>query len=165
MLDSSTRVLVAGVGNVFLGDDGFGVEVARRLDARRLPDGVRAADFGLRSLHLAYEMLDHPEALTVIVDAMSRGAAPGTLFLVEPEGVTAPATPGDAHSVTPDGVLAMVHALGGASPRVVILGCEPASCDERMGLSPAVEAAIDGAVDMILSLVATLDQEKARPCA
>lgn len=149
------RVIVAGVGNIFLGDDGFGVEVARRMAARPLPDGVRAADFGIRSLHLAYELLDHPGATTILVDAMPRGGAPGTVYVMEPDPDGAPAAPaGDAHGVTPDTVLALVRALGGSPGRVVVVGCEPADCDERMGLSQAVADAVDPAVELILSVVA-----------
>jgi hydrogenase maturation protease len=128
------QVLVAGVGNIFPGDDGFGVEVVRRMAARPLPDGVRAADFGIRSLHLAYELADHPEATAILVDAMARGGAPGTVYVIEPDPAGQDAVPdAGAHGVTPDGVLALVRALGGAPGRVLVVGCEPADCEERMG--------------------------------
>jgi hydrogenase maturation protease len=148
------RVIVAGVGNIFLGDDGFGVEVARAMAARPLPDGVRARDFGIRSLHLAYELLDHPGATTILVDAMPKGGVPGTLYVMEPDPESGSAvSAGDAHGITPDSVLALVRALGGSPGRVVVVGCEPADCNERMGLSEAVAAAVDPAVAQVLSIV------------
>jgi hydrogenase maturation protease len=158
-----TRVLVAGVGNIFLGDDGFGVEVACRMAARALPAGVRAVDFGIRSLHLAYELLDHPGVTTILVDAMPRGGVPGSVYVVEPDpAADAPVPAADAHGVTPDGVLALVRALGGMPGRVVVVGCEPADCDERIGLSEPVAAAVDAAVDRVLSVVA--DELNHVPC-
>lgn len=159
-----TGMLVAGLGNVFLGDDGFGVEVVRRLAAEPQPEGVRVADFGIRGLHLAYELLDGYDTV-VLVDAGSRGGAPGELHLLEvsPDDLPDLATPDelvgaggvlDAHAMTPDAVLALLATLGGSPGRVLVLGCEPAVVDERMGLSPPVEAAVDVALAELRALIA-----------
>jgi hydrogenase maturation protease len=147
-------IFVVGVGNIFLGDDAFGVEVARRLMPERLAPQVRVADFGIRSLHLAYELLDGGYDLTVLIDAVSRGNPPGTVYLIEPrfdESAT-PAT--DAHTMNPDTVFAALRAIGGAPGRVLLVGCEPESIEEGMGLSPSVAAAVDEAVDLIHDLLA-----------
>ena len=110
------RVLIAGVGNIFLGDDAFGVEVAQLLARRQLPDGVRVVDFGIRGLDLAYTLLDPYEAV-VLVDAMPRGGRPGTLYVLEPECVPAEGSEAiplmDAHSLDPARVLRLVASLGG----------------------------------------------------
>jgi hydrogenase maturation protease len=144
----SKRLLVAGIGN------GFGVEVARRLAAADLPPGVRVADFGIRGVHLAYELLDGYDTV-VLVDALPRGGPPGTVYVVEPD-VSAPPASGpvvDAHAMTPDAVLALVHALGATPGRVLIVGCEPAAVTDRMGLSEPVAAAVDRAVRAVIDLV------------
>ncbi|MGK4585707.1 hydrogenase maturation protease [Kitasatospora sp. HPMI-4] len=154
------RVLVAGVGNIFLGDDGFGVETVRRLAARPLPEGVEAVDFGVRGVHLAYRLLDGYRTL-VLVDAVQREDRPGTLYLIEPTGdgpVEADYSLLDGHRMGPDAVLALLATLSagtGASPpeRVLVVGCEPESVDERLGLSPVVAAAVDRAVELILRVV------------
>lgn len=159
------RMLVAGLGNVFLGDDGFGVEVVRLLAAEPQPDGVRVADFGIRGLHLAYELLDGYDT-TVLVDATPRGGRPGELYLVEvgAEDLPAPATSDelvargavlDAHGMTPDAVLALLVTLGGTPGRVLVLGCEPANVGEGMGLSPPVAAAVDGALAELRGLISS----------
>jgi hydrogenase maturation protease len=146
----TARVLVAGVGNVFLGDDGFGVEVATRLAGTPMPDGVKVADFGIRGVHLAYELLDGYDAL-ILIDAVPRGDAPGTLYVIEPDldsirpaGETGPVM--DAHGMEPEAVLGLLIALGGRIGRVTVLGCEPADVSERMGLSDPVAGAVDEAV-------------------
>lgn len=148
------RVLVAGVGNVFLGDDGFGVEVARRLVREPLPAGTRVVDFGIRGVHLAYELLE-PIDLFVLVDATHRGGAPGTLYLIDP---TADPTTGrerspDAHAMDPCAVFAAVTHLGGRLPHSRVVGCEPECVDEGIGLSPRVEEAIEPAIGMIRRLI------------
>jgi hydrogenase maturation protease len=149
------RVLVAGVGNIFLGDDAFGVEVAQRLRREPIPDGVRVEDFGIRGLHLAYEMLDGGYNLTVLVDASPRGGAPGTLYVIEPEfSSTNSPVAADAHAMNPDAVFASLRALGGAPGRVLVVGCEPASVEEGMGLSAEVSAAVDAGVKLVLELLA-----------
>ena len=155
------RVLVACVGNIFLGDDGFGVEVARRLAAKELPDGVRVKDFGIRGLHLAYEVLDGYDTL-VLVDAAARGESPGTVYVIEPDiagkaeeastdGLAAP--PLDAHDMSPQSVFTLLESLGGHAGRVLVVGCEPATVEEGIGLSPAVAGAVDEATRVILELV------------
>jgi hydrogenase maturation protease len=151
------RVLIAGVGNIFLGDDAFGVEVARRLSMEDLPAGVRVVDFGIRSLHLAYEMLDGGYDLTVLVDACRRGGDPGTLYVIEPDPVAdrSPAA-ADPHAMNPDAVLASVRALGGEPGHVLVVGCEPASVDESLGLSASVAAAVDDAVRVVRELLASM---------
>ncbi len=146
------RVLVAGTGNVLRGDDGFGVEVVAHLAREPWPPGVVIRDCGIRGLHLAFELLDTP-GLLVFVDAVDRQEAPGTLFLLEPDGAAAAATPADPHDVGLAGVLATVLALGGQLPRVLIVGCQPQTTTERLGLSAPVRRAVDGAAALVRSLV------------
>jgi hydrogenase maturation protease len=152
----SSGVLVAGIGNIFLGDDGFGVEVVRRLASKPLPPGVRVADFGIRGLHLAFELLEHPEDTTILVDVTPREGEPGTVYLIEPdlETLAGPAGPADAHDMTPAAVFGLLRSLGGTPGRVLIVGCEPLSTEEEMGLSPPVEGAVDEAVGLILDVLA-----------
>jgi hydrogenase maturation protease len=158
-------MLVAGLGNVFLGDDGFGVEVVRRLAAEPQPDGVRVADFGIRGLHLAYELLDGYDT-AVLVDATPRGGTPGELHLIEVgrDDLPPPATSDelvaqgavlDAHGMSPDAVLALLVTLGGTPGRVLVLGCEPGVVREEMGLSPPVAAAVDVALAELRTLIAS----------
>ncbi|HEX8581191.1 MAG TPA: hydrogenase maturation protease [Acidimicrobiales bacterium] len=147
-----TRTLVAGIGNVFNGDDGFGPEVARRLLDRPLPDGVRVEDYGIRGVHLAYELLDGYD-LVVLVDALPRGEAPGTVYVLEPEVDVDAAPPLDAHRMDPRSVLAAVAGMGGEVGRLLLVGCEPADVEEGMGLSPPVAAAVDRAADVVDDLV------------
>jgi hydrogenase maturation protease len=153
---SAPRVLVAGVGNIFLGDDGFGVEVARRLSGLDLGPDVKVADFGIRGVHLAYELLDGYE-FVILVDATPRGEQPGTLYVIEPEEPEAPdpdeVPPLDAHGMDPAAVLSLLGVLGGHVDRLLVVGCEPAVADEGMALSPAVEAAVDPAVGLVQDLI------------
>jgi hydrogenase maturation protease len=156
------RVLVAGVGNIFLSDDGFGVEVADRLAREAWPEGVRVAEFGIRGVHLAYELLDGYEVL-VLVDAVPMGDRPGTLAVLEPDAdghldVGGPEPVIDAHSMGPDVVLGTLDHLGGKLDRIVVVGCQPGSLDEGMGLTPPVAAAVDGAVELCRQLVAEIAQ-------
>lgn len=152
------RILVAGVGNIFLGDDAFGVEVAQRLAHMDLPDGVRVEDFGIRGMHLAYELLEGYDQ-AILVDAAPRGGTPGDLYVIEPEAreasVPSP-SPGevvyDAHGMEPGSVLSMLETLGGEA-RVLVVGCEPADTSERMGLSEPVAAAVERAIPMIVRLL------------
>jgi hydrogenase maturation protease len=152
----ASRVLVAGVGNVFLGDDGFGVEVARRLAGEPMPEGVRVADFGIRGVHLAYELLDGYQ-VAILVDAVPRGGEPGTVYVIEPD--MAPAggaddhTLMDAHGMEPEAVLSMLRTLGGGDVKVLIVGCEPAEVEERIGLSELVAGSVDQAVAVVRELV------------
>ncbi|CAN5850097.1 hydrogenase maturation protease [soil metagenome] len=152
----TARVLVAGVGNIFLGDDGFGVEVARRLAAHTLPDGVEVADFGIRGVHLAFQLLDGYDRL-ILVDAAPRGEQPGTLSVIAPDlsggGGRENAGIVDAHGMEPDSMLALLGELGGQVGEVLVVGCEPADVQEAMGLSEPVEAAVDDAVRLVCELV------------
>ncbi|TQC50070.1 hydrogenase maturation protease [Rhodococcus sp. WS4] len=149
------RVLVAGVGNIFFGDDGFGPEVLRGVAARSLPPGVRAVDFGIRGTHLAYELLDGWSAL-LLVDAVPDRGEPGTLRAFEVGPEPGPVAPLDAHSMDPGAVFASLRALGGTPPRTVVLGCQVANTDEGIGLSPRVEAAVGPAVDAVFEIVQQL---------
>jgi hydrogenase maturation protease len=144
------KILVAGVGNVFLGDDGFGVEVARRLADVRLPDGVDVGDFGIRGIHLAYELSDYD--VTILVDATPRGEPPGTIYALELEQGQ-PQTVIDAHGMTPDAVLDLVGVVGGEMRRVLLVGCEPADVSPGMDLSPAVTEAIEPAIQLVRELI------------
>ncbi|MEU0070085.1 hydrogenase maturation protease [Streptomyces sp. NPDC006332] len=154
------RALVAGIGNIFLGDDGFGVETARRLAERELPGHIEVVDIGVRGVHLAYQLLDGYDTL-VLVDATARGEAPGTLYVIEHDlGESAsPAAPAlDGHRMTPDAVLALLGTLcagTGAEPprRVLVVGCEPASVEEGIGLSAPVSDAVPEAVRLIEELL------------
>ena len=146
------KTLVAGIGNIFNGDDGFGVEVAQRLARRPQPDGVRVEDYGIRGVHLAYALLDGYDLL-VLVDAMARGEEPGTVFVMEPEVDADEAPPLDAHRMDPHAVLGMVAGLGGEIGRVLVVGCEPANLDDGIGLSPPVEAAVDAAARVVEDVV------------
>ncbi len=128
------KVLVAGVGNIFLGDDAFGVEVVQRLASRTLPDNVNVVDFGIRSYDLAYALMEAWE-LVILVDAVPRGGQPGTVYVIEPELPQSGESPAglgfDAHSMNPVSVLQLVHALGGTFARTLVVGCEPASIGRR----------------------------------
>ena len=147
------RTLIAGIGNIFLGDDGFGVEVANRLSREPLPGWVRVEDFGIRGVHLAYELADGGYEVAVLVDATQQGEPPGTVYLIEPDLTKQPAGHLDAHTMTPEAVFQTAHALGGISSRVLIVGCEPAQTDEGIGLSEPVTRAVDEAVRMVRSIV------------
>jgi hydrogenase maturation protease len=164
------RILVACIGNIFLGDDGFGVEVAQRLMTRQYPENVRIVDFGIRGMDLAYTLLDDYDAL-VLVDAIPARGQPGTLYLIEPDlsdissekGVEAGQVALDNHSMDPLKVLAYARALGARPIHTLLVGCEPAAfagaddyAEMQMGLSEPVRAAVDEAVKMIDSLVEEL---------
>ncbi|MYS87938.1 hydrogenase maturation protease [Embleya scabrispora] len=158
--DGVERVLVAGVGNIFLGDDGFGVETVGRIAAHQLPAGAEVVDFGVRGVHLAYQLLEGYDTL-ILVDATARGGEPGTVYLIEaavPGSVEAGSALLDGHRMGPDAVLALLGTLsagtGGTPPRrVLVVGCEPADLNERVGLSPPVAAAVDEAVALILRVL------------
>jgi hydrogenase maturation protease len=166
-----STVLVAGVGNVLMSDDGFGVEVVRRLSSQQLPEDVEVVDIGIRGMHLAYQLLDGYRAL-LIVDATERGGTPGELYLLEHDLSATPETDGtpvgvpDAHGMTPDAVLALLGSLATANgleptaglDRVLVLGCEPATVEDGIGLSEPVAAAVDRAVRAVLNLVSELSQ-------
>lgn len=157
------RVLVAGIGNTFLSDDGFGVEVIARLRERELPAHVELVDTGIRGMHLAYQLLDGYDVL-VLVDAVSRGSEPGTLYVLEHDLGAPHASAFDPHGMDPAAVLAQLDGLAAAMGlqrpvgRVLVVGCEPASLEEGMGLSPAVAAAVGAAVDTVTTLVTQLPE-------
>jgi hydrogenase maturation protease len=146
------RVLIAGIGNIFLGDDGFGVEVARRLLPHPLPPGTKLMDIGIRGLHLAYELLDGYDLL-VLVDALQVDEEPGTVVLFEPDPDDVAEGSVDAHGMDPHTVLTLLANLGGKVGRVLVVGCRPADLGEQIGLSAPVEAAVDEAVRTVLRLV------------
>ncbi|MGD9721995.1 MAG: hydrogenase maturation protease [Pirellulales bacterium] len=155
------KILVAGVGNIFLGDDAFGVEVVAQLRDRSLPPQVLVVDFGIRGLDLTYALLDGYDAV-ILVDAVPRGGPPGTLYVLEQKPLDAAAAiagppPIEAHRLEPARVLHLVSALGGRVERLLVVGCEPVPLDEfediRPGLSDAARAAVPLAVDRIVQLV------------
>jgi hydrogenase maturation protease len=155
------KTLVAGIGNVFFGDDGFGVEVAARLAGAPLPDGVRLVDTGIRARDLAYELLDGGYDTAILVDAVRRGEKPGTVSLIAP---AAPSETGgrattalDGHAMNPDSVFAFLAALGGVSTRIWIVGCEPACMEEGIGLSAPVTKAVDEALSLVRELLQRRD--------
>jgi hydrogenase maturation protease len=158
------RILVAGIGNIFLGDDGFGPEVVRHLATETLGDDVAVADFGIRGVHLAYELADEQYAAAILVDAAPRGDVPGTLYVIDPAVDSAewPDEAPDAHTLTPASVLAWLKRIGSACP-VRIVACEPECLDEQMGLSATVTAAIPGAVQLVRDQIARMTG--AEPCA
>ncbi|MDQ6932508.1 MAG: hydrogenase maturation protease [Candidatus Eremiobacteraeota bacterium] len=162
MNEGNSSILIAGVGNIFFSDDGFGVEVARRLINESLPEGIKVADFGIRGVHLAYEMLAGYKQV-VLVDAVPRGGSPGDLYLIEPELESAISTP-DAHTMELQSVFAFMRTLGGDFPKITIVGCEPASCDEGIGLSEPVERAVTGAIQLIQSRIINRDNEEKLQC-
>src|SRR5438270_13613172 len=166
------RILIACIGNIFLGDDGFGVEVAKGLMKRHYPECVQVVDFGIRGMELAYTLLDDYDTL-VLVDAVPRGGLPGTLYLIEPDlsnmspekGAEAGRVAVDTHSMDPVKVLAFARTLGARPIHTLLVGCEPATfgggedyAEMQMGLSEPVQAAVDEAVKMIDSLVEKLLQ-------
>ena len=159
------RILVAGVGNVFLGDDGFGVEVVRRLAGRRLPEGVEVVDFGIRGLDLAYALQDDYEVI-IFVDATPRGEKPGTVYLLEPEIDEDGEVVLDTHGMDPVKVIKLSRSLGARPTRTLVVGCEPqvvvsgeAYDDMLMELSEPVCAAVEEAVKLVESLLEEIDKE------
>jgi hydrogenase maturation protease len=148
------RILVAGVGNVFLRDDAFGVEVIRLLAERPQPPGVQIRDYGIRGVHLVYELLDGYD-LFVLIDAAPRGEAPGTVSVLEVELPSPEAQPViDAHSLTPDAIFGLLSSLGGHSGRNLVVACEPAEVDAGMGLSDPVREALPHAVRAVEEILA-----------
>jgi hydrogenase maturation protease len=170
MSDSApARILIAGIGNIFLGDDGFGCEVVRALEPTELPAGIRVVDYGIRGLDLAYALLEPYESV-ILVDAVSRGAVPGTVFLLQPSaGLQNEMLALDPHSMDPLHVLAMARSLGEISAEVFIVGCEPEDFGHeqfgRMGLSSTVAASVPEAVRAVSKLAARLSSnQKDAPC-
>jgi hydrogenase maturation protease len=152
----TARILVAGIGNIFLGDDGFGPEVMRHVGGWPAEAGVHPIDYGIRGMHLAYDLLEEWRAL-VLVDAVPNRGAPGTLHVFEADHESLSATVGlEAHSMDPAAVFATLTALGGTAPRTIVVGCEVENIEEGMGLSEPVAAAVPGAVAAINDVVADL---------
>jgi hydrogenase maturation protease len=153
-------ILIAGIGNIFLGDDAFGVEVVRRLASRKLPDAVRVTDFGIRGFDLAYALQDGYET-TILVDACPHGEAPGTLYVIEPDlnacdAPEAPLAVVEAHAMNPMNVLRMAQAMNIEIKNVLLVGCEPRTLggeEGHMGLSAVVAAAVEDAVKLVESLI------------
>jgi hydrogenase maturation protease len=164
------RTLVAGIGNIFLTDDGFGVAAAGAIAPGSLPPGVDIADYGIRGVHLAYELLGGRYDALVMIDAVPLGDPPGTLAVLDVSGYERreqfagwSGAAVDAHSMQPEAVLAALHNLGGAIARVYVVGCQPAVLDEGVGLTPPVAAAIPAATGLVRELVATRAAPAASP--
>ena len=150
------RTMVAGVGNVFLRDDAFGVEVVRLLAEQPQPEGVEIRDFGIRGIHLVYELLNGCD-LFILVDAAARGEAPGTVTVLEVELPTVDKMDRpvmDAHSMNPDAIFALLASLGGRPGRSLVVACEPAEIDAGMGLSDPVLQALPHAVRAVQEILA-----------
>ena len=159
------RVLVAGIGNIFLGDDGFGVEVVRRLAGRELPEGVEVVDFGIRGMDLIYALQDDYEVV-IFVDATPRGEEPGTVYLLEPEIEEDGEVVLDTHGMDPVKVINFARTLGARPGRTLVVGCEPKVVISRenyeemlMELSEPVQAAVEEAVKLVESLVDQIYKE------
>jgi hydrogenase maturation protease len=164
------RILVAGIGNIFLGDDGFGVAVANQLANSHFPAAVRVADFGLRGFDLAYALQDGYET-TILIDAFPHGQPPGTVYVVEPDlsdsSLAAEETFVEPHAMNPVNVLRMAAAMHCPLERVLLVGCEPATFggeEGKMGLSPPVEAAVQEAARVVTGLVEKyLEETESKP--
>lgn len=160
----TSQILVAGIGNIFMGDDAFGVEVVRRLADRPQPEGVRIGDFGIRGFDLALALLDDAIKVAILVDAVPRGGPPGTLYVIEPEWREGRGLEGsdpslvDSHALDPMKVLRLVITLGGRPKPVLLVGCEPSFCDETdepsMTMNAPMWAAVDDGVRLVESLIA-----------
>ena len=152
----TSRILVAGIGNIFFGDDGFGPEVIRHVPPQLGGPGVELVDYGIRGMHLAYDLLDGCDAL-VLIDAVPGRGAPGTVHVFEADHDSLSATAGlDAHAMDPGAVFASLNALGGTPPHTVVIGCEVARVEEGIGLSEEVTAAIPAAVRAVEAVLADL---------
>ncbi|MEP7076016.1 MAG: hydrogenase maturation protease, partial [Acidobacteriota bacterium] len=154
-------ILIACMGNIFLGDDAFGCEVAKLLAGHELPPQVKVIDFGIRSFDLAYALMDGYET-TVFVDAAPRGGEPGTVYLIEPDraeidAIDSQQAPFEAHGMDPVKVLMMVKSLGGEFGKIFVVGCEPQFTGEEgeghMGLSEPVQAALPKAIEVVESVI------------
>jgi hydrogenase maturation protease len=153
-------ILVAGIGNIFLGDDAFGVEVVRRFNGREFPDGVRVTDFGIRGFDLTYALIDGAD-VTILVDACPRGGAAGDLYVVEPDlssldAAESPRVAVDAHSMNPMNVIRAAKAMGGPLKKMLLLGCEPETFgpeEGHMGLSEPVASAVERAIPLLESVI------------
>jgi hydrogenase maturation protease len=166
-MSKPTKILVAGIGNIFLGDDAFGSEVTRRLMKETLPKEVRVTDFGIRSYDLAYAMMEEYD-VTIFVDITSQGQSPGTLYLIEPDLDQIDQLDekmGDPHSMNPVRVLQMLHTFGSSPKKLYLVGCEPEILeveDGEIGLSESVEGSVPQAIELIKSLVNDLLSEESK---
>lgn len=153
------QILIAGIGNIFFGDDAFGVEVSNALSNLELPQKVAVIDFGIRGLDLVYSLLE-PWRAVIFIDAISRGGKPGEIYLLEPDDDFETAASFDPHGMNPLQVLAAARSIGDISARIYIVACEPQSLGEelegRMGLSPIVQQSVPQAVQAVLRLVTEL---------
>jgi hydrogenase maturation protease len=152
------RILVAGIGNIFLGDDGFGSEVVRHADIEE--SGVRVVDYGIRGMHLAYDLLEEWDTL-VLVDAVPNRGSPGALHVFQADHESTAGAAGlDAHSMDPEAVFASLRALGGTPPYTLVVGCEAGSVEEGMGLTDPVAKAVPRAARTVQEIVAALQEER-----
>lgn len=166
-------ILIAGIGNIFLGDDAFGSEAARLLMTRSLPESVRVVDYGIRGLDLAYALLDGNYDVTIFVDATPRGGEIGTLYTIEPDlseldNLNRQEMQIEPHGMNPMKVLAMVKTMGGEFKRILLVGCEPellGADEEKMGLSEPVALAVKEAVNVVESLVEKILEESRQSAA
>ena len=155
------RILIASVGNIFLGDDAFGCEVIRELSNRNWPGEVRVTDFGIRSHDLAHALASEYDVV-ILVDATPQGEPPGTVYLIEPDLAKLAqfeSAAANTHGMDPVRVLQMAGTLGGGPVRLYLVGCDPGNIEgqpERLGLSAPVQAAVPKAVGMIESIVGNL---------
>jgi hydrogenase maturation protease len=157
------RILVAGIGNIFLGDDAFGCEVALRMMTHALPENIRVVDFGIRGLDLVFTLLDGYDQV-ILIDAVPRGKAPGTLYTIEPDlDSLGPAPVLEGHSMDPARVLAVARSMGAKFRKIVLAGCEPESPEpvERIGLSQVVRNAVAPAVVLVEELIGIRKVSKA----
>lgn len=161
------RILVACIGNIFLGDDGFGCEVARALEGVSIPRDVEVIDYGIRGFDLAYALLK-PYQAVILVDAIARGYQPGTVYILQPDESENSGESGaipDPHSIKTAPLIAMARSLGDITAEIFIVGCEPADFGDelegRMGLSEAVAAAVPEAARTVLQLIGQIDRQRA----
>lgn len=165
-----TAILVACVGNIFKSDDGFGSAVATVLAGRTMPSDVRLVDFGIRSVHLVYELLSGYDVLLLVDTVGRQEGPPGTLFVLEPDLAEHESAGGDplagvlidAHDLSPGGAMELVPALGGSVERILVVGCQPGTLDDGIGLSDEVRAAVVPAADLVEDV---LHRELDRPHA
>ncbi|ORW93362.1 peptidase M52 [Mycobacterium sp. IEC1808] len=158
----TARILVAGIGNIFLGDDGFGSEVVRNAEIPLDDACVRVIDYGIRGMHLAYDLLEEWDSL-VLVDAVPSRGSPGTLHVFQADcEQDSGATGLDAHSMDPAAVFASLRALGGSPPYTVVVGCEAGSVEEGIGLSEPVAKAVPRAARAVEEIVAALQTSTVR---
>jgi len=157
---TAPTILVACVGNIFKSDDGFGVQVAARLVGEDLPEQVRVVDFGIRSVHLVYELLSGYDVLVLVDTVSQQQGPPGTLYLIEPDIEAVPRDDGglpdvmlDAHDLSPGGVMELLPTLGGQVRRILVVGVQPETLEDGIGLSEVVQAAVDQAAAMVVDVV------------